>query len=182
MRLFLAIELSDAARRHLVQLQQKLKPIAPASYTKPENLHLTLKFLGEVPDDRVKGICDALSAIPQVGSFDLAADHLVCFPEHKRIRIIAAGMPLPPQLCDLVNHIEDACATLGFAREDRPFSAHVTLARARQPLPTPLRPELANAAADAWPGPSFHIAQFVLMQSVLQRQGAEYVPAARIYI
>src|SRR5512142_2782935 len=119
MRLFLAIEISDALRRNLAKLQEVFRPIAPASYVKPSNLHLTLKFLGEVPAERVKKICDELAAMPPVGPFDLTVDRITCFPERGRVRVIGAGMQTPPELTKLVEQIEDTCKQLGFRKEGR---------------------------------------------------------------
>lgn len=182
MRLFLAIEISDALRRQLARLQEVFRPIAPASYVKPSNLHLTLKFLGEVPDERVKKICDELSTVPQVGSFDLTADRITCFPERGRVRVIGVGMETPPQLVKLVEHIEDTCKELGFCREGRPYTAHITLARVREPLAQSIREKLAKAAEEHLPAPTMRAGEFVLMQNILKREGAEYTPAARFYI
>jgi 2'-5' RNA ligase len=183
MRLFLAIELSDETRRHLAGVQEHLRGLLRnVSWTKPENLHLTLKFLDEVPDDQVKAVCDALSAIPPVGPFPLAADGLTCFPPHGAARIITAGMQTPPPLQELVNHIEATCKPLGFPLEGRAYRAHVTLARARTPLPPPLRQAMEQAAHSLWPGPETLVEEFILMQSQLKREGAIYTPAARFLI
>lgn len=182
MRLFLAIEVSDPVRTYLVKLAERFKPIARASYVRPENLHLTLKFLGEVPDERVKGVCDALELIPHRGPFELAVDRVECFPERGRVRVIGLGMNSPPQLLTLVRHIESTCKPLGFPLEGRPYTAHLTLARARDPLDGSVRAKLVDVARDFLPGPSMSVSEFVLMQSVLQREGAEYTPAAHFAI
>jgi 2'-5' RNA ligase len=183
MRLFLAIELSNETRRHLAGVQEHLHSIPRnVSWTKPENLHLTLKFLGEVPDDQVKPICDALSAIPLVGPFPLKADRLTCFPPRGAVRIIAAGMETPAALQELVNHIESTCKSFGFPLEARAYHAHVTLARARAPLPPPLRQAMEQAAFCLWPGPETLVEEFILMQSQLRHEGAIYTPAARFMV
>jgi len=182
MRLFFAIILSDPVREHLRGLQALLKPIAPASYVKPENLHLTLKFLGEVPEARVKSLCEAAARIAPVGAFSLAADRIVCFPEKGRIRIVGAGMDTPAQLRALVEGLDDVGAHFGFHREKRAYTAHVTLARCRSPLQSTLRDRLSHTAQEHLPGPTMHISQFVLMQSLLKREGAEYTPVAHLDI
>ena len=163
-------------------VQDVFRDVARASYTRGENLHLTVKFLGEVADDRVKEVCDALGAVRGAGGFELAADRVECFPERGRIRIIGAGMETPAELTSLVNEIEEACAKVGFARERRAYKAHVTLARAKMPLPQQLRGRLEQVASGLFPGPRMNAGKFVLMQSVLKREGAEYTPAAHFVI
>src|SRR5688572_33489642 len=92
MRLFVAIELSNELRNRLEKTQDAVRTVAPyLSFTRPENLHLTLKFLGEVPDADVKGIADAVETVPPLGEFELTTDGgVVCFPERGRVRVVSA--------------------------------------------------------------------------------------------
>ncbi|HEX2972842.1 MAG TPA: RNA 2',3'-cyclic phosphodiesterase [Tepidisphaeraceae bacterium] len=183
MRLFLAIELSESARRHLIKVQDVLRPIVRGvSFTRPENLHLTLKFLGEVPDNNVKPLCDSLEAMAPCGAVELMADQLTCFPERGAIRIIGAGMQVPASLGQLVSQIETTCKEHGFRLEGRPYTAHITLARAKDVLPPAMRKTLGEATASLWPGPEVLAEEFVLMQSQLKREGAVYTPAAHFVI
>jgi 2'-5' RNA ligase len=136
-----------------------------------------------VDDSRVAGLCDSLKGIRADGAIALAADHLLCFPPRGGIRIIGAGVSNPPpELMQLVDRIETVCGVCGFVRENRPYRAHITLARAHKPLPPDLRPQLEEAVKICWPGPSMAADQFVLMESRLSNRGAEYVPSARFYI
>lgn len=183
MRLFLAIELDVHFRQHLLQLQRTFHPLIPkAPLTKPDNLHLTLKFLGEVPDPAIAPLCDSLQPLRATSSISLIADQLVLFPDRGPIRIVGAGLTSPPPLLDLVSQIETACHTHGFPRETRPFRAHITLARPRMPLPPPLRPKLDDAANPAFPGPTMLIESITLMQSQLRPQGSLYTPVAHFVI
>jgi 2'-5' RNA ligase len=152
------------------------------SFTRPENLHLTLKFLGEVEDNKVKPLCDSLEAIEPCGQVELTAEQLTCFPERGAIRIIGAGMQTPPELLKLVSQIEGTCKTHGFRLEGRPYTAHITLARAKDVLPPPMRKTMEEAVGRLWPGPTMLAEEFVLMQSVLRREGAVYTPAAHFVI
>ncbi len=180
MRLFLAIELSDPFRKHLLKLQNALRPLAPRiAWTRPDNLHLTLKFLGQVPDHHVKPLADSLSHLSTSTPIDLHATHLVGFPPAGPVRIVAAALAAPPSLLQLVSRIESACHSLGFPREPRAYTPHITLARAREPLPTPLRKTLENAARPMFPGPTFAPTEFTLMLSNLLQHGPVYTPAAR---
>jgi len=179
MRLFLAIELPQDVRDHIVRLQNAIRSIVrDLSFTRPDNLHITLKFLGEVADSAVKPLCDSLAAIPPSGPVQLQAAELTCFPERGPIRIVGAGLTAPPALTTLVTRIETACQSHGFPPEGRPYSAHITLARARNPLPPYLRNNMQAAAARLWPGPTMTATEYVLMQSDLTPKGPIYTPAA----
>ena len=183
MRLFIAIELSDELRNHLVEMQDRVRTLAPnLSFTRPHNLHLTLKFLGEVPDADVKGITDALAGIQPVGEFPFTTSGIVCFPECGRVRVVSADVEPPARLTQLQHLIDAAMEAKGFPRVRRPFHPHVTLARARTPLPAPVRKRLSapDSAPDA--STSMPANDFVLMQSRLHPKGAQYSPVARFYI
>jgi RNA 2',3'-cyclic 3'-phosphodiesterase len=184
MRMFLAIELPDSARAHLVDVQRRLgAEIAKASWTKPENLHLTLKFLGEVDAKRSDALVESLSRIGVDGAIELRAEHVVCFPPRGPVRIIAAalgGTVAPLQA--LHQAIEQRCAFLGFEREGRAYTPHVTLGRARPTLPPATRERAAAVTEGMWPGPRFAVGEFVLMESRLKPTGAEYHVAARFAV
>jgi 2'-5' RNA ligase len=184
MRLFLAIELPDDARAHLVDVQRRLSSeIAKASWTKPENLHLTLKFLGEVDEKRADALVESLSKIAVDGAIALAAERVVCFPPRGPVRIVAAalGGTVAPLLA-LHQAIEQRCAFLGFEREGRAYAPHVTLGRARPTLPPATRDRAAATTDGAWPGPRFVVGEFVLMESRLKPTGAEYHVAERFVV
>lgn len=191
MRLFLAIELSDATRRVLGRMSQAWREnwdeellalgteCPPASWVRAENLHVTLKFLGEVPEREVPRICDALSAI-SILAMRLQPDRIACLPERGPVRIISVGMGGElEKVDDLFEGIEQACEPLGFVRERRTFRPHITLARLRSSLPSHVRGRLTDAGAKHLPGPEFVAAEFVLMQSQLHPKGARYIPLAR---
>jgi 2'-5' RNA ligase len=132
-RLFLAIELPDDVRNHLLVARERLETGLPKiAYTKPANLHLTLKFLGEVEKKRVDAIVESLSKI-STQRMDLRAFGIDCFPARGPIRIVTAAMngTLPP-LRALVENIEQRCrisglrsraARLQAARHARPRAA-----------------------------------------------------------
>lgn len=183
MRLFLAIELSEEARDHLVRVQDALRrDVRSGGFTKAANLHLTLKFLGEAEDSAIKPLCDDLAAMRSGAEIQLRADHLVCLPERGPIRILAAGAIASPALLELVERIEGACEAHGFPRERRRFLPHITFARLRNPLPGSIRSKLFAAAESLWPGPGLSTRHFTLMESRLLAQGAEYHRAAELVI
>jgi 2'-5' RNA ligase len=180
MRLFLAIELPQGFRDHLVRVQHALRSTLPeASMTKPDNLHVTLKFLGEVDPQRQDNLCESLGMIT-ASPIDLVADRIECFPPRGPIRVVAAGMTgAIKALAHIHASIEQRCHFLGFERESRSYSPHVTLARAKRPLKPTARELAAQTTAPLWPGPNFIVNEIVLMQSRLKPQGAEYTIAAR---
>ena len=183
MRLFLAIELPDDVRSHLLVARQRLETGLPKiAYTKPQNLHLTLKFLGDVERKRVDAITESLSKIA-TQRIELHAAGVDCFPARGPVRIVTAAMngTVPP-LRALVDAIEQRCRFLGFEREQRAYKPHVTLGRARPVLSAKFRQLASDATVDLWPGPSFTPLEFVLMESQLNPEGSVYTPVARFAI
>lgn len=183
MRLFVAIELSQAVRAHLLRVHDLLRPIAgdDVSFTRPQNLHVTLKFFGEATEQQLPHLCKSIEAVPRPDAFDFAFAQMACLPPGGPIRIIAAGPQLiPPELLSLHAQIEHACAPHGFPTENRPYRPHVTLARARRPLRSSLRAQLASATQPLWPTPIMPVDEIVLMQSRLSQAGPQYTPLARL--
>jgi RNA 2',3'-cyclic 3'-phosphodiesterase len=182
MRLFTAIELPKQVREHLLHVKAEMsshtEPSA-VSWVKPDNLHVTLKFLGEVPDAAVGRLGDALGRV-RVDPMRLAADHLVVFPIRGPVRVIAVGfLGDVERLGELFRQVEDACAAVGLEREGRPYTPHATLGRARPGRAgAELRRVRDMQLADVFPGPAFTADRFVLMQSQLHPKGAIYTPAA----
>lgn len=181
MRLFIAIELPPEVQRHLARVQDRLQQeVRSASWTKQANLHLTLKFLGEVPEPDVPQLTSALTAIHPIEPFNLLACGITCFPSHGPIRIVAASFNGDEvRLRSLYHAVEETTAALGFARERRDYHAHATLARPRSLLPSAAKDKLTAVSSPHFPGPSFTACEFVLMESRLLRQGAQYTPLAR---
>ena len=180
MRLFVALQLSDEAVRHLQDVQDALRePLGQQiSWTSAQNLHLTLKFLGEVPDGQVEEIARSLASISGRDPFALAATGLWWAPPRGPTRVIGAtlGGDELDSLLWLHERIEDKSARLGFDRKPRIYSPHVTLARPRGSHP--LGAILQSACADQFPGPSFHIDRFHLVQSRLHPAGSQYTTIA----
>jgi 2'-5' RNA ligase len=183
MRLFLAIELPDDVREHLLNVRQRLEAWLPKiAYTRAENLHLTLKFLGEVEPKRVDAITESLSKIG-TQRIELQADGIECFPARGPVRIVAASLTgSTGALRALVDAIEQRCKHLGFEREQRAYTPHVTLARARPVLSAKFRAIATEVTEDLWPGPTFAPGEFVLMDSQLTPEGSKYTPVARFPI
>ncbi|HWP39405.1 MAG TPA: RNA 2',3'-cyclic phosphodiesterase [Tepidisphaeraceae bacterium] len=180
MRLFIAIELPPEVRQHLLRVGQSLKAqMGKASFTREQNLHITLKFLGEVQDRQLTKLTESLSLVRAGGTIEIFARQIECFPDRGPVRIVAAGFGGDLQaIGGLHRAIEQRCQHLGFERETRAYRPHVTLARARPTLPPEAREQAAALTASLFPGPRLRVASFVLMQSHLQPQGSQYVRLA----
>src|SRR5579863_9277873 len=131
MRLFLALDIDDAIRERIALFMDGVSPFAPeARWATPESLHVTLKFIGEQPDDAVDQIRFALQSVA-ASTTEIHFRGYGFFPTAKSARVFWIGMDAGPQLAALAAAIDDATATLGIAKEDRAFSPHLTLARSR---------------------------------------------------
>jgi 2'-5' RNA ligase len=147
----------------------------------PENFHVTLKFLGGVDGDRVVSLVDALRvAATGRRAFDLEIVGLGAFPTATRPRVLWAGVTTgAAPLGALAGAVEDAMAGLGFEREARAFSAHITLGRVREPVRAPALAE-ALGAAGGRPFGRVAIDRVTLMRSDLSPRGARYTELASI--
>ncbi len=137
-RLFIAVELPANVRRSLTNHIDRLREAvldARASWAREENLHLTLKFLGDTELSRVERLSQATqSAANAVGSFEMIIGTCGAFPLKGQPRVLWIGIEEPAgQLALLHRALEDECAQAGFPREPRPFHPHLTVARLRQP-------------------------------------------------
>src|SRR4029077_6807793 len=107
-----------------------MRSIAPQpKWVRPENLHVTLKFLGETPPEKLDALCAAFSAVRSAQHVELRFHGIGFFPNDKRPRVFLAGMTSSPNLSPLAQVIDQASSTLGFPLENRPFTPHLTLAR-----------------------------------------------------
>ncbi|MEA3345385.1 MAG: RNA 2',3'-cyclic phosphodiesterase [Chloroflexota bacterium] len=136
-RAFIAFELPDSLKESLMELQRELKGQVPQGvvrWTRPEGIHLTLKFLGQTPVDQIEDIAEALSsACAPFSPLTYTASGLGCFPNLRRPRVIWVGIEDPAgELSELQKAVEDACVESGFERERRAFHPHLTLGRVRR--------------------------------------------------
>ncbi len=130
MRLFVALDLPKAVRGALGELTAKLKPKSQvARWVHLESMHVTLKFLGHSPPEKLNSIRDALRSIHSSRAIDLHFRGLGFFPNERRPSVIWSGIEASPNLPEIVAAIETAVEPLGFERESRPYFPHLTLAR-----------------------------------------------------
>lgn len=179
MRTFVAIELPEEIRGALAAEQARFREAAAdARWTRPEGIHLTLKFLGEVPENRVAGVEKALRQIGRFEPFRIQVKGFGFFPEAARPHVFWAGVDTSPSLAQLASRVEAVLAPLGFAPEKRAFSPHLTLVRFKVPRRQPKLQELLAEQGDAVLG-RFEVSEFFLWESKLTPQGAQYRKVAR---
>lgn len=136
MRAFIAIEISDEIREALAKAEEHLKYSgADVKWVAPENIHLTLKFLGEVDEARIEKVKATLDEIGKATKpFEMTIKGLGVFPKIDFPRVIWAGLDKgAAESAELAKSIDDELSKLGFERESRPFAAHLTIGRVRSP-------------------------------------------------
>lgn len=177
MRCFIAIEVAPAIRRKLAEVTLKLRRALRGSrggikWVEPDLMHLTLKFLGDIDEAtvaKVRGIVDEV-AIAHRG-FELSVEGVGCFG--KPARVVWVGMNESPALMALQTDLEGRLAAAGFAAEERPFSAHLTLARIKDPAAGKDVPGLIEADRNTRFG-SFGVDALRVFRSELTPQGPIY--------
>ena len=180
LRLFIAVELSDEARTAVSGLFERLvesggKNLRPV---RPETVHLTLKFLGDVPSDKVEELVEAIK--PVAGSrapFSMSLSGAGVFPSPARTRVLWLGIGGDTKaLGELHLGIEDAVASLGFARDRKPFSPHLTVARLSEKASRADRSLAAQTLASTphSDGVEIPVGSISIMQSVLGMRGAAH--------
>lgn len=180
MRLFAAIPVPQPALGEVGRLLAELRGHEwPVRWVRSEGLHLTLKFFGEVADDRVEPIVEALRfASEGTASLALSVLSLGAFPNHRRPRVIWIGLEGPPALELLQDRIERNCERLGFALESNPFHPHITLGRVREGSRLP--PQATGRLGGEPLNVPFVADTVILYESRLRRDGSRYSPRATI--
>jgi len=179
MRLFVALDLPEDVRRGLSDLVGSLRKECPsARWIRPESMHVTLEFIGHVPDEKLDAIAQALGKTFAAEPVDIAFQALGFFPNERRPRVLWCGVQASPNLAPLAADIESSLEmAVGIARESRPYVPHLTLARidpekvARESVE-----KLVNAAMELKTTDfgSARATEFYLYESVLKPSGAEY--------
>jgi RNA 2',3'-cyclic 3'-phosphodiesterase len=130
MRIFIGIDLDTEVRTRIERFLEGVEGFAPdARWVRPESLHITLKFIGEQTPEQVEAITERLRRV-ECSAFEIRTAGYGFFPTAKAPRVFWIGIHAGPQLAELAESINVATAGLGILREDRPFSPHLTLARA----------------------------------------------------
>jgi len=182
-RCFIAIDVSEVVRAALGETLARLRADAPRAdvrWVAPAQVHLTLKFLGTVPDERVPPISRALDgALVDAAPVALAAAGLGGFPSLRRPRVLWAGLTGGvPELAAVAAVVDRVAVAHGFPPESRPFRGHLTLGRVRSSRGAAGLTK-AIAAAGAPDLGSWTASEVVLYESRLRPTGALYVPISR---
>ena len=179
-RTFIAIEMPAEIKESLSSLLTKLQP-AKHPYVKwvpAEGIHLTLKFLGNIYPNQVPGLTEAInSAASGVTTFQLKLGGTGAFPNLQRPRVIWVSLTGDINRVKLLQQdIDVALSHLGFAREKRPFTPHLTLGRLKDRATPVDKSRIGNLVASTELGgvPTMTVTEVSLMRSILKPTGAEY--------
>ncbi|MHC1740792.1 MAG: RNA 2',3'-cyclic phosphodiesterase [Anaerolineaceae bacterium] len=183
-RLFFAIELNSSIHLNLAKIINSLREVGcpGINWVRSENIHLTLKFLGDTPTQNISVLTNTLTeVVTKIDPYNLSVVGTGCFPSAQQPRVLWAGVHATEIMLDLQHSLDRALAEKGFPSEKRPFSPHLTLARVTdrtdgillrntyQKLITFQKTEFGNLLVD-------HI---TLFQSTLTKSGAIYTPIER---
>jgi 2'-5' RNA ligase len=185
-RCFIAFEIPQEVREKIAATQLFLKKFnEPVRWVKPEGVHLTIKFLGDVEESRITEISDKLQHIAdQTRAFSVKTDGLGAFPNLKRPRVLWVGL-LPTlqehglHLAELFQRINNDLAEVGFKNEQKKFKPHLTIARVKAPLSRRFGEEFAKLSFE---GDEIDFGEIVLMQSTLKPTGAVYTPLYKVIL
>jgi 2'-5' RNA ligase len=178
MRTFIAIELPQEIKSALSNIQAELKQAhADVKWVKPENIHLTLKFLGEIDETLVEKICAILEDIARQNTpFNLSLSDLGAFPKLNYPRVIWIGVTNDQPVVKIAEEIEKEAVEIGLPSESRPFSSHITVGRVRSGLNRGALIEKLNFLKKNFP-PSkleFKVHSLTLFKSTLTPSGPIY--------
>jgi len=188
LRAFIAIQLSAELKGHIGELQAELKRRAfgldGLGWVRPEGIHLTLRFLGDIAEDQVAPLGTLLRDVAVEGKpFALEARGLGAFPDPRTPRVIWLGLQGTPEamasLRRIQARVEDGVASLGFPRETRAFTAHLTWARVRDRKAGAALAKVLGANQDRVVG-SFMAASVGLIKSEIRPSGAVYTTLVEV--
>lgn len=174
MRLFAALPIPEPGRAAVIALLDDLRASDwPVRWVKPEGIHLTLKFYGEVMPERLDVIEEALRyAVAGARAIPLRLTQVGAFPTAARPRILWVGLEAPPALELLYDRLERGGIEIGFPPEGAPYSPHVTLGRVREGHRLP--PGAIDRYETPNEGTAFLAEELVLYESVLTSDGPRY--------
>jgi 2'-5' RNA ligase len=181
-RTFLALDIDECIRDRLVEARRRIdEPGSKIGWVAPRNLHLTLRFLGHVPDESIADVCArAAHAAANVEPFEFHVRGVITVPPRgNQLKMFWIGVQDPTgRLKELHGELEAALAELGLHQEDRAFNPHITLARIRYAKD----PQALREAAGAYAAEDFgtqHAGELIVYGSDLRPDGPVYTPLAR---
>lgn len=185
LRAFIAIDISPEVRARIAQVMNSLKSeisVPSVRWVIPENIHLTLKFLGDVSPtylDALKQV--VVQEASSHASFELTVRDLGCFPNLRRPRVIWAGIQAPLALEKLQRSLDQSTARLGYPSETRTFSPHLTLGRVNQHTSPNDILTIRSVMEKNQPQHfgTIRATEVILFHSDLHPTGAQYIPLCR---
>lgn len=181
-RTFIAIEIGPSVKRRTADAIDRLRVSGgPVKWVVPENIHLTLKFLGNVETDQICPTCLAVeSVVEQFAPFALKCGNIGAFPTVEQPKVVWMGCGEGTDLLvDLQQAIDAKLAELGFPPEPRVYKPHITLGRIRRGDASLTQLSQLIDANHDFDGGSFDINEVLVISSSLQRKGPEYTPLSR---
>jgi 2'-5' RNA ligase len=176
MRLFTGLDLPAEVVERLADLVERLRPAARISWSPPANLHITTKFIGEWPEDRLEELQSSLEALPGRAAIMVHVGGLGFYPNARSPRIFRCAVEAPG-LAELAADTDSATGRLGVESEKRAYSPHLTLARIREALDLRALHERVAALGTVDFG-RFEARAFVLFRSQLRPSGSLYTKLA----
>lgn len=182
-RIFIAVDISETARQRAAEYIDDLRlefSGLRVGWERPEKLHITLKFLGDVEDEKVAEVVESLNS--SAGSsrcFEVELSGTGVFPSPSNPRILWLGLhDQDGKLSATANAVESGCALLGYKKEKREFSPHLTIARLREPHKAQ---QLAvRHLSNKFEPVSFEVSEIVIYESKLQPTGSIYSKLAAV--
>ncbi len=176
-RIFAALNISEEAKDRIAEITRELKrnfSHLRVGWEKPEKIHLTLKFLGDIDEKQLGQLGEAVkSAVSGFAPFSLRMENAGCFPSRKKAKILWIGLTDESgNLQNLQERLEEETGARGFEKENRLFKPHLTVARLREPERSA---ELTDAFLQKQFEPvSFEVSEIVIYESKLQPAGSVY--------
>jgi 2'-5' RNA ligase len=182
LRAFIAVDLSESVRSALGQVQEVLeRQRFRVKWVRPANIHLTLKFLGNIEGADVEKISGAMVQVAKDRkALSLVAKGIGVFPDIRRPRVIWAGLSGQVEMLqDMQRSLEGHLADLGFPKESRGFKAHLTLGRVKGKIDSE-RLEAAMSKCAGFESKPFDVNRIILFKSELRPSGAVYTPVQEV--
>ena len=176
-RIFCAIEIPEHVRQRISDHAHRLRELLPdaqASWTKVDNIHLTLKFLGNISSQNVSSAADAASqAVADFSPFQIRVERTGAFPSRGPAKVLWIGINDPTgHLTELQRKLEAECEKRGFAKEDRAFHPHLTLARLRSSRGARSLAEKHKQLV--FPAAEVNVSSLIIFRSELSSKGSRY--------
>jgi 2'-5' RNA ligase len=182
-RTFIAVSIPDTVRSQIAEFQRMLQQEkADIKWVRPESIHITLRFLGDVLIERAEEIGLVLEKnLGGISSFSLVLSKTGVFPNIHRPRVLWIGIANGVrELTDLCQRVSGSLEELGFEQEKRPFSVHVTLGRVRSP--NRFSSTIEKMMTSGFHANPFQIENVFFMKSDLKPTGAEYTILKKIQL